>query len=116
VKGEHGDLPRLAVGAGQLGLPAVVDRDVGGVALPDDLEPFVDLAAQVGIGEVGEENRGPETAWDQRQRRCDRSRMRFKIYTTSPNLSGQPPSNPASLAELRRSRGPGGAGELCRLG
>ena len=52
MQGQHRDLLGLAVRAGQLALPAVVDGDVHAVPLFDDLEPFVDLAAQVGVGQV----------------------------------------------------------------
>jgi hypothetical protein len=63
VQGEHGDLLRFAVRAGQFGLAAIVNGDVGGVPLLDDLEPFVDLAAQVGVGEVvGDERRTDRAA------------------------------------------------------
>ncbi|MDG4789201.1 tetratricopeptide repeat protein [Micromonospora sp. WMMD1102] len=59
VQGEHGDLLGLAVGAGQLGLAAVVDGQVRRLPLLDDLQPFVDLAAQGRVGEVVGDERRP---------------------------------------------------------
>jgi hypothetical protein len=55
VEREHGDLGVLAVVAGDDALAAVVDLVVGGVPVLDDLQPAVDLAAQLLIGEVGED-------------------------------------------------------------
>lgn len=52
VQGEHGDLLGLLVGAGQIAVLAVEQVVVGGVPALHDLEPVVDLAAQVRVGEV----------------------------------------------------------------
>jgi hypothetical protein len=45
VQRQHGDLLVFAVGAGQLGLAAVMDGYVRAVPLLDDLQPFVDFPA-----------------------------------------------------------------------
>jgi hypothetical protein len=48
----HRDLLLFAVGAGEVPVLAVVEFAVGALPGLDDLEAFVDLAAQRGIGEV----------------------------------------------------------------
>ncbi|OMI36915.1 epimerase [Streptomyces sparsogenes DSM 40356] len=55
--GGHGDLLGLLVGAGQVAVLAVEQVVVGGVPGLHDLEAVVDLAAQVGVGEVVTEER-----------------------------------------------------------
>jgi hypothetical protein len=52
VEGEHGDLGVLAVGAGEVAVFAVEQHGVGRVPVLDDLEAAVDLAAQLGVGQV----------------------------------------------------------------
>jgi hypothetical protein len=58
VQGEHRDFLLFAVGAGEVLVLAVEELAVGAVPGLDDLEAFVDLAAQAGICEVfGDEDR-----------------------------------------------------------
>jgi hypothetical protein len=52
VQGEHGDLGVLAIGAGEVAVLAVEDDGVTRVPVLDDLQAAVDLAAQLGCGEV----------------------------------------------------------------
>lgn len=52
VRSEHGHPLGLLVGAGQVAVLAVEQVVVGGVPVLHDLEPVVDLAPQVGVGEV----------------------------------------------------------------
>src|SRR5579885_1246220 len=59
VQGEHGDLLVFPVGAGEFAFLAVEQDGVGRVPVLDDLEAFVDFAAQGGVGEVVADEGGP---------------------------------------------------------
>jgi len=52
----------FAVGAGELAVLAVEDDAVGAVPVLDDLQAVMDLAAQLGAGEVVADERGPDGA------------------------------------------------------
>jgi len=62
VQGEHRGFLVFAVGAGELAVFAVEDDGVGAVPVLDDLEAVVDLASEVGVGEVVADERGADGA------------------------------------------------------
>jgi hypothetical protein len=62
VQGQHRDFLIFSVGAGQLGVFAVEDRTVGRVPLLDDLQAFMDLSPQLGVGQIVGDERGPYRA------------------------------------------------------